>query len=43
MMIMAVMDMLVVPTIQILTEGITADVDTADSRSGHGESSDRID
>lgn len=42
-MIMAVMDVLVVPAIQILTEGIAADIDTADSRSGHGEPSARVD
>lgn len=43
MMIMAVMDVLVVPAIQILTEGIAADIDAANSRSGHGEPGGRID
>ena len=42
-MIMAVMGMVVVPAIQILAEGITADIDTADSRPGHGETGGRVD
>lgn len=43
MMIMAVMGMLVVPAIQILAEGITADIDTADSRPRRGEPCGRVD
>jgi hypothetical protein len=43
MIIMAVMGMVVVPTIQILAEGITADIDTADSRPNHGEPGGRVD
>jgi hypothetical protein len=43
MMIMTVMDMMVVPAIQILAEGIAADIYAAEARPGHGESSDRID
>jgi hypothetical protein len=43
MMIMAVMDMMVVPAIQILAERITADIDTAEARPGHGEPCGRVD
>jgi hypothetical protein len=43
MMIMAVMDMLVVPAIQILAEGITADIDTSDSWPGHWDTGGRVD
>ncbi len=43
MMIMAVMGMMVVPAIQILAEGIAADIDAAVSRSGHGEPGGRVD
>jgi hypothetical protein len=43
MMIMAVMDMMVVPAIEILTEGITADIYAAEARPGHGEPGGRVD
>ena len=42
MKIMAVIGMMVVPAIQILTEGITAGIDAAEARSGHWESSARV-
>lgn len=42
-MIMTVMGMVVVPAIQILAERIAAGIDPANSRPGHGESSDRVD
>jgi len=43
MMIMAVLNMVVVPAIQTLAEGITADIDTDNSRPGHGEPGGRVD
>jgi hypothetical protein len=43
MMIMAVLDMVVVPAIQILAEGIAADIYAAKARPGHGEPSRRVD
>jgi hypothetical protein len=43
MMIMAMVNMAVVPAVQILTERITADIDTAEARPGHGEPCGRVD
>lgn len=43
MMIMAMMNMAVVPAVQILAEGIASDIYAAEARPGHGESSVRVD
>lgn len=42
-MIMAMMNMVVVPAVQILAERIASDIDAAEARPGHGEPGGRVD